>query len=236
MTRKDQYAKCQQTFQDLRARSDSSEFCFADLSLDCQRDLAILRAGWIGFGSVHRGCWFDDWNPKAQADVDSFFKCASVSTMPNSIFLTGKPGRGKTGYLAAGFKYKFMAVARTYTGGYMPGVMHLAPCEKPLMMTDYSFTKDIRSGGELLALAKTAKLLIWDDFLAAYDDQKGFSLAQREEVIFEREQNRLATWISSNISGGDLKEHAGLERTYSRLRESDWMTPVFVGGEDRRKK
>ena len=224
-------AKARALSKELQAQAKCPKF--EDLTKEQQRLLAVKTATMCGVSVIHRNLWFDGRHKKVEKALTALVESG------RSLLLAGPVGVGKTAYLSAMLKERFLIESRR-----SPNLAYTAPTNfaiRSIFLTHQEVVDVIHAGYRenstvahtLTELMECQNLMI-DDLATGHDDGAGFNLGQLEMVINERWSNGRTTWIALNISAADLKKMQGWERIYDRMSDKGWMQYVVIPGKSRR--
>lgn len=132
------------------------------------------------------------------------------------LVLSGPTGVGKTHAAVAGL---LAAEAGGRRFCYFPGL-----CGALL---------DPGRRAESLDKAKTAKIMVWDDFGVEYTRPDGFLNTLIDGLVWHREAEQLPTIITTNLTADQLRDHLS-DRIVDRLA-GDWGQIVQLPGESLRR-
>lgn len=216
---------------------------FGELSAEYKRQMAEEFAGLAGFGK-YSAMWFESptsVEPSKMArwgKTDQLLKRIALDDgeRPRSVFIAGRIGNGKSGWLAAMFKEWFLRCFesegraqslvdrfrrfRFITNEGFIDVVHRGYKEqlpkRPLWIREFA----------------EVDVLCFDDFGGAQETEH--NLVKLEALIEYRNRHDLTTWMASNFSLKDMRAWPGWKRIASRLGEHRWMTYHEVAINDRR--
>lgn len=96
----------------------------------------------------------------------------------------------------------------------------------------------VDENGELTrhtGLFKKETILLLDDLGRGYDDKGGWNLSLQDEYFDLRWKNDSPTFVTTNLTGEQLRAWPGWTRIIDRLVDPSWMQSCTVAGESKRK-
>lgn len=209
---------------------------FKDLEPTQKQHLANILAQKLGFGDEHIPLWLDGKYPSIERII---LEISTQAGKPSSLLLSGTVGTGKTAYLSILVKQRFIAWSGFSRGkAYILPSAYATSCillnhQEVIDIFNQQFEETIEHFEFDIDDIKNIPILMIDDMCNAKETE--YNIGKLWDLIDYRWSRKLTTWITTNISGEELKVRPGYERIFSRLSDKSWIRYAQIKSEDRRK-
>lgn len=210
---------------------------FRDLSEEQQKLLAIDVVNRLGFGLDFLNVWFDGYFPNVEKSLKMI---TEDDIVPRSILMSGPVGVGKTCFLSAMIKSRFIYWAmKSNCKAYILPALFAPQCvlvtHQQIIDINAAQYREEDDFEYSIQDIKDAGILMIDGFCDNVNETEA-NLSRLYDILNYRYEDGSTTWITTNISADDLKVRQGHERIYSRFTDDKWIIYVEVNGENRRGK